>query len=90
MVKVPKDFQDFDDDDEKIERRLSRNNYWSNLRKLRAEFSQENKSTDHFAFIEWLQEKYGFKPILTEDLQYTDDFVVTDEKKYVVYILKYE
>jgi len=89
MVNVPKDFQDYDDDDDRVERRLSRWDYWNNLRKLRGEFSTENTSTDHYAFIDWLANTHGFKPVLTEDLQYTDEFIVTDEKKFMVYVLKY-
>lgn len=89
MVNVPKDFQDYDDNDDKLQRRLSRWDYWSNLRKLRSEFSLENTSTDHYAFIDWLANTHGFKPVLNEDLQYTDEFTVTDEKKFMVYVLKY-
>ena len=89
MVQVPKDFQDFDDDDDRINKRLSRWDYWKNLRLLRGEFAQENNSNDHFVFHQWLQDNHGFRPILTIDNQYTDEFEVTDEKKFMVYILKY-
>ena len=89
VMQIPKDFQDYDDDDDKVNRRLSRWNYWKNLRKLRSEFTEQNSSTDHYAFIDWLAKTHGFKPVLNNDLQYTDEFVVTDEKKFIVYVLKY-
>lgn len=88
-MQIPKDFQDYDDDDDKVEKRLSRWNYWSNLRKLRSEFGQQNTSNDHLVFIQWLQDTHGFKPLLNDDYQYTDEFEITDHKKFMVYVLKY-
>lgn len=88
-MQVPKDFQDYDDDDDKLKKHLSRWDYWKNLRKLRSEFAEQNTSTDHYVFIDWLSNTHGFKPVLNSDLQYTDEFVVTDEKKFMVYVLKY-
>jgi hypothetical protein len=89
MVQVPKDFQDYEDDDEKIEKRLSRWKYWSNLKTLMNDFREETGSKDHSEYLVWLENKYGFKPIETHDGMMTDDLKITDEKKYLVYILKY-
>lgn len=89
MVNVSKDFQDFDDDDERVGKRLSRWKYWNNLKVLMAEFTQETGSKDHHEYLGWLENKYGFKPIETSDGMMTDDLVIADEKKYLLYVLKY-
>lgn len=89
MVNVPKDFQDFDDDDEKLQKRLSRWTYWNNLKTLMKEFEQETGSKDHREYLVWIEDKYGFRPIETSDGMMTDDLDVVDEKKFLVYILKY-
>lgn len=89
MVNVPKDFTDFDDDDPKLQRRLSRWKYWNNLKTLMREFTEETGSTDHQEYKIWLENKYGFRPIETNDGMMTDDLDIVDEKLYLLYILKY-
>ena len=89
MVNVPKDFQDFDDEDPKLQRRLSRWAYWNNLKTLMGEFIEETGSKDHQEYKTWLEKKYGFRPIETNDGMMTDDLDIVDEKLYLVYILKY-
>lgn len=89
MVNVPKDFQDFDDDDSKLERRLSRWKYWQNLKLLMHEFKEETGSKDHYEYKIWLENTYGFRPIETTEGMMTDDLIIVDEQKYLVYILKY-
>lgn len=89
MPKIPKEFQDYDNDDPNIDRRNNRWKYWENLRKLRAEFSNQTNSTDYLKFAEWLKDTYGFMPIFTGEGEITDDIRIVDEKKYMVYILKY-
>ena len=89
MTKVPKDFQDFDDDDPDIDKRLSRFKYWSNLRQLKQEFFNETQNKDHRQYLIWIENKYGFRPIETNEGMMTDDYKVVDEKLFLVYILKY-
>lgn len=89
MVKVPKDFQDYDDDDSNLERRLSRWKYWQNLKLLMKEFKEETGSTDHREYKAWLENKYGFRPIETSDGMMTDDLDIIDQKKYTFFVLKY-
>lgn len=86
MVKVPIDFQDYDDDDPELEKRKKRYDYWTSLKKMRAE--EWKPSNNGSTFLEWVEETYGFKPKLN-DRGITDDYEVVDEKKFVVYILKY-
>lgn len=89
MVNIPKDFQDFDDDDDKLGRRLSRWEYWNNLKLLMSDFTEVTGSKDHREYLVWLENTYGFKPVETSDGMMTDDLKITDEKKYMVYVLKY-
>jgi hypothetical protein len=89
MVEVPKDFRDFDDDDPEIDKRLSRWKYWQNLKNLKLEFYEETQSKDHREYVDWLENKYGFRPIETNEGMMTDDYTVVDEKKFIVYILKH-
>jgi hypothetical protein len=89
MVNVPKDFQDYDDDDADIEKREARWKYWQNLKNLKLEFIEETGSRDHREYMKWLENKYGFLPIETNQGMVTDDYKVTDEKKFLVYILKH-
>jgi ribosomal protein S8 len=89
MVNVPKDFQDYDDDDENLEKRKSRMKYRQNLKNLKLEFINETGSRDHREYTKWLENKYGFQPVETNQGMMTDDYKVVDEKKFIVYILKY-
>lgn len=89
MVNVPKLFQDYDDDDPQKDRRNNRWKYWSNVVELKNEFLDETDSTDHRDFLVWLENKYGFKPIETNDGMLTDDYKIVDEQKFVLYVLRY-
>lgn len=89
MINVPKDFQDYDDTDSNIEKRLSRWKYWQNLKLLKNEFKEETGSTDHREYKIWLENKYGFIPIETSDGMMTDDLDIIDQKKYTFFVLKY-
>jgi len=89
MANVPKDFQDYEDDDADIEKRKGRWKYWTNLKNLKLEFITETGSRDHREYIEWLVDKYGFKPRENIEGMLSDDYEVLDEKKFIVYILKY-
>ena len=88
-MKVPKDFQDYDDDDPNIEKRKNRYKYWENLIMLKHAFRDETGKTDHREYLAWLENKYGIRPIETHEGMLTDDFTITDESKFIVYVLKY-
>jgi hypothetical protein len=89
MVNVPKDFQDYDDYDDDIEKRKNRWKYWTNLKNLKLEFREETGSRDHREYMKWLVDKYGFRPKENIEGMLSDDYEVLDEKKFLVYILKY-
>jgi len=89
MVNVPKDFQDYDDDDELAPRRKTRWKYWSNLQAMLKEFDAEKGYTETTDVFQWIENKYGLRPVRASDGTITDDYKVVDEKKFLVYILKY-
>jgi hypothetical protein len=39
--------------------------------------------------MKWLENKYGFRPLENIEGMLSDDYKVVDEKKFLVYILKY-
>lgn len=89
MVKVPKDFKDYDDDDPNVDRHKMRYNYWGKLTLLREEFYRtKGIDRDNTNFLQWVEDTYGFRPILNE-AGITDDYLMVDEKKYTYFILKY-
>ena len=89
MVNVPKDFQDYDDDDPDYNKRDRRLHYWSVLRTLKQEFTEETGSRDPAIYVSWLENKYGFKPKINHEGYLTDDYEIVDEKKYLIYVLKH-
>jgi hypothetical protein len=88
-MQVPKDFEDYEEDDARINFRKARWKYWDSLRLLRAEYGNDTGQSTYDGFYNFLSETYGFKPILTADHEITDEYEITDEKKYIIYLLKY-
>lgn len=84
-MKVPKDFQDYDDDDPKKGFRKNRYNYWKVLKELQKEYKQDN---DKLSFVNWVKERYGLEPLLVND-GFTDEYKIIDDKKFLFLILKY-
>jgi len=83
-----KDFQDYDDDDPDIEFRKNRWNYWTALKKVRVEYMKESKEFDAYDFEKYLDDTYGIKMnILNGNI--TDGYVITDQKKYLVFLLRF-
>jgi len=89
MVNVPKNFQDYDDDDPDYNRRDRRLHYWNVLKNLKAEFTEETGSTKSEEYVDWLEIKYGFKPKINYEGYLTDDYEIIDEQKYLIYVLKH-
>lgn len=91
MANIPKDFQDYDDDDPDIEIRRRRFDYWKTLKNLRTEYLENHRiedATEPRLFLAWVEEKYGLRPKMFEN-HITDDYDIVDEKKYMIYVLKY-
>jgi hypothetical protein len=88
MVKVPIDFQDYDDDDPNIERRTARWKFWDILKQLRTEYMKDNIEFHAEDFVEWIDDKFGIK-LNMNATGITDEYIVTNEQKYIVFKLKY-
>ena len=85
---VIKPFQDYDDDDPDIGRRNWRWNYWGALKKIRLEYLVGKTEFDPHEFEEYISDVYGVKMHLT-DGKITDGYEVVDEKKYLIFLLKF-
>lgn len=89
MVSIPKDFQDYDDEDPNVKKRQSRWDFWNVLKKLRKEYTEDGTNFNADEFIAWVDQKYGLKLVLNFT-GITDEYTITDEQKYIFFRLKYD
>ena len=87
-MKIDQSFQDYDDDDPNIDKRKKRWDYWSVLKKIRVEYMEHNKEFDAYEFEDYVNSKYGLQMNIVNG-NITDDYEITDEKKYLIFVLKY-
>jgi hypothetical protein len=88
MATIPH-IQDYDDDDPEIERRKNRWNYWEALKKIRKEYMLQNKEFDAYDFEDYLVGQYGLKMNIVNG-NITDGYEIVDEKKYLIFLLKFQ
>jgi hypothetical protein len=90
MTTIPH-LQDYDDNDPNINFRKKRWDYWAALKKVRVEYMQDAKNGqfDAFDFEDYIEEKYGIKMQIVNG-NITDGYKIMDEKKYIVFILKFQ
>ena len=81
--------QDYDDDDPKIDKRRNRWNYWEGLKKVRKEYMAQNKEFDAYDFEDYLIGQYGLKMNIVNG-NITDGYEIVDEKKYLIFLLKFQ
>jgi hypothetical protein len=81
--------QDFDDDDPEIDKRKNRWNYWEALKKVRKEYMTQNKEFDAYDFEDYLVGQYGLKMNIVNG-NITDGYEIVDEKKYLIFLLKFQ
>lgn len=93
MTNIPRSFQDYDDDGPEMEFRKKRWDYWAALKQIRKEYMDDMKSLDGqfdaFEFEDYIEANYGIKMNLV-DGNITDGYKVIDEKKYLMFLLKYQ
>lgn len=93
MTNIPRSFQDYDDDGPEMEFRKKRWDYWAALKQIRKEYMDDMKSLDGqfdaFDFEDYIEANYGIKMNLV-DGNITDGYKVIDEKKYLMFLLKYQ
>jgi hypothetical protein len=88
MATIPQ-IQDYDDDDPNIEQRKNRWNYWEALKKVRKEYMAQNKEFDAYDFEDYLLGQYGLKMNIVNG-NITDGYQIVDEKKYLLFLLKFQ
>ena len=81
--------QDYDDDDPKIDKRRNSWNYWEALKKVRKEYMAQNKEFDAYDFEDYLIGQYGLKMNIVNG-NITDGYEIVDEKKYLIFLLKFQ
>jgi len=81
-------FQDYDDDDPELHKRINRWKFWQSLKDIRKEYMENKSQFDVEEFDEFIQKNYGLK-LLTVDGNITDGFDIIDEKLYTIYLLKH-
>jgi hypothetical protein len=84
-------FQDYDDDDPNIDHRKKRWDYWAALKQIRREYMQDAATVDFdvYDFEDYIEANYGIKFQMV-DGNITDGYKVMDEKKYLIFLLKYQ
>jgi hypothetical protein len=88
MATIPH-IQDYDDDDPNIEQRKKRWDYWAALKVVRKEYMSQNKEFDAYDFEDYLVGQYGLKMNIVGG-NITDGYEVVDEKKYLIFLLKFQ
>jgi hypothetical protein len=88
MATIPH-IQDYDDDDPNIDQRRNRWNYWEALKQVRKEFMAQNKEFDAYDFEDYLIGQYGVKMNIVNG-NITDGYEIIDEKKYLIFLLKFQ
>jgi len=88
MATIP-NIQDFDDDDPNIDQRRNRWNYWEALKKVRKEYMAQNKEFDAYDFEDYLLGQYGLRMNIVNG-NITDGYEIVDEKKYLIFLLKFQ
>ena len=88
MTTIPH-IQDYDDDDPNIEQRKKRWDYWAALKLVRREYMEQNKEFDAYDFEDYLIGQYGVKMNIVNG-NITDGYEIVDEKKYLIFLLKFQ
>jgi hypothetical protein len=88
MASIPH-IQDYDDDDPNLDFRKRRWNYWVALKLVRKEYMEQNKEFDAYDFEDYLIGQYGVKMNIVNG-NITDGYEIVDEKKYLIFLLKFQ
>ena len=88
MTTIPP-FQDYDDDDPKLEQHKKRWDYWAALKLVRKEYMLQNKEFDAYDFEDYLIGQYGIRMNIING-NITDGYEIVDEKKYLIFLLKFQ
>jgi hypothetical protein len=85
--------KDYDDDDPNLDFRKKRWDYWAALKLVRKEYMQDiadlGGQFDAYDFEDYIEANYGIKMNIV-DGNITDGYKIMDEKKYIVFLLKFQ
>jgi hypothetical protein len=71
--------------------RAKRNQYWQMLRRANADYRKQGFADERIgddAYVYYLKQKYGIEIELI-DGKITSNYIIRDEKKYTIFLLKY-
>lgn len=71
---------------------VKRNSYWSALRRAHAEFHKQHQGQsepESESFIRWMLNSCGVK-VLYNGPGISGDYEIVDEKKYLLFLMKYK
>ena len=88
MTTIPP-FKDYDDDDPNLDFRKRRWDYWAALKLVRKEYMEQNREFDAYDFEDYLVGQYGLKMNIVGG-NITDGYEIVDEKKYLIFLLKFQ
>ena len=92
MTTIPP-IQDYDDDDPNIDQRKKRWDYWKALKEIRSEYMTDvmklQGQFDAYDFEIYIEEKYGIKMSMVNG-NISDGYTIMDEKKYLIFLLKFQ
>ena len=88
MTTIPP-FKDYDDNDPLIEQRRKRWDYWAALKLVRKEYMAQNKEFDAYDFEDYIIGQYGIRMNIVNG-NITDGYEIVDEKKYLIFLLKFQ
>ncbi len=92
-MNISKDFQDYDDDGPEMEFRKKRWDYWAALKQIRKEYMEDvaqlDGQFDAYDFEDYIEANHGIKMNIV-DGNITDGYRIMDEKKYLIFLLKYQ
>jgi hypothetical protein len=71
------------------EDRIDRDRYWSGLSKAAKEYYKQCGHPNPDGLQDYLKEYYGILMVLTTGQMITGDYSVIDEKKYLIFLLKF-
>jgi hypothetical protein len=87
VVDLSRYFQDWDDDDPKARFHQNRWEFWTSITRASELYRADTMGYDNI--WDWFEDQYGLRVTLNRTGEITDEFVVKDEQKYLMFLLKF-
>ena len=64
---------------------------WKNLYEMQQIYNKDvsDSNYDLVGFIDWMEENFGIKFFFAKNAEVLEDYAIVDEKKYIVYGLRW-